>query len=244
MEFTLLWHALTGVMAAVLVARLLRHRGLTTRESGLGDRLVGSAMVGLLAGRLTSMLVQGVNPLTNIADILVVRGGVHTGAAALTAVVTLVWSSRRNLWPELDVAAPAALAGLAGWHAGCLFRGACLGTVSDLPWALAQPGSTITRHPVELYAAVLYLLAAAVGLWAIGRWRSGVLAGASLAAAATVRLATEPLLPSLEGGPVGWYVAGVAVGLVVVVACSRFPETRMLSRWVASRDERKRSVAG
>jgi len=217
MEFTLLWQAGLGVAAAVVVARFQRRRGLVSRDVGLGDRLVGAAVVGMLAGRLTAMIVQGVNPILSPADILVVRGGVHTGAASLAALATLVWGLRNDLWNGLDAAAPAALAGLAGWHAGCVFRGACLGTISSLPWAIAQPGSTITRHPVELYAAGLYALAAAGAFWLGRRWTLGVLAGLALASAALVRLATQPLRPSIGGGPIGWYLAGTMTGLVVVV---------------------------
>jgi prolipoprotein diacylglyceryltransferase len=217
MEFTLLWQAGLGVVAAVAVARLQRRRGLNSADVGLGDRLVGAAAVGMLVGRLTAMILQGVNPVLVPADILVVRGGVDTGAASLAALATLAWGLRNDLWHGLDAAAPAALAGLAGWHAGCVFRGACLGTVSSLPWAFAQPGSTITRHPVELYAAGLYALAAAGAFWVGRRWTPGVLAGLALALAAVARLTTQPLRPSLGGGPIGWYVAGTVTGLVAAV---------------------------
>lgn len=217
MELTLLWQAGLGVVAAVAVAGVQRRRGLVPGEAGLGDVLVGAAAVGMLAGRLTAMIVQGVNPVLSPADILVVRGGVDTGAAALAALATLAWGLRSHMWPGLDAAAPPVLAGLAGWHAGCLFRDACLGTVSTAPWALAQPGSSVTRHPVELYAAGLYALAAALALRVGRRWAPGVLAGAGLSVAALVRLATEPLRPSIGGGPVGWYLAGTVTGLVVAV---------------------------
>lgn len=217
MEFTLLWQAGFGVLAAAMAARFQVRRGLVPRDVGLGDRLVGAAAAGMLVGRLTAMIVQGTNPILTPADILVVRGGVHTGAASLAALVTLAWGMRSNLWSGLDAAAPAALAGLAGWHAGCVFRSACLGTVSNLPWAFSQPGSTITRHPVELYAAGLYALAAAGALWVGRRWTPGVLAGLAVATAALIRLATQPLRPSIGAGPIGWYLAGTMSGLVVAV---------------------------
>lgn len=215
MEFTLLWQAGTGVLMALVVTRLQQRRGLVGKEVGLGDRIVGAAAVGVLAGRLTAMVLQGVNPILSPADILVVRGGVHTGGASLAALATLAWGFRRSLWLGLDAAVPPALAGLAGWHAGCLFRDACLGTISGLPWAIALPGSLITRHPVELYAAGLYLLAAGGAFWVGRRWPPGVLAGAGLTAAALVRLTTQPLRPAIGGGPVGWYLAGAVVGLTV-----------------------------
>lgn len=221
MEFTLLWQAATGVLVVLAVVRLQQRRGLVARDVGLGDRMVGAAAAGLLVGRLSALVSQGVNPFLSPADILVVRGGVHTGTASLAALATLAWGLRGHLWPGLDAAAPAALTGLAGWHAGCVFRSACLGTISDLPWALALPGSVITRHPVELYAAGLYVLAAAGGLWVGTRWPPGVLAGAGLMTAALVRLTTQPLRPAIGSGPVAWYAVGAAAGLIVVLVRSR-----------------------
>lgn len=242
MEFTLLWQAGLGVLAAVVVARLQTRRGLVDREVGLGDRVVGAAAVGMLAGRLTAMVLQGTNPILTPGDILVVRGGVHTGAASLAALMTLVWWLRHDLWKNIDAIVPAVLAGLAGWHAGCVFRGACLGSVSTLPWAMSQPGSPIARHPVELYAAVLYLLAAALAYRVGGRWKPGVLAGFGLAIAAMVRLATEPVRPSLDGGPIAWYLTGAIVGLAV--AGFRYLDGRTISRERIVDDRSSNRTAG
>lgn len=217
MEFTLLWQALLAVVAALGVARLQQRRGLIPAEVGIGDRIIGAAVMGLLVGRLTAMLLQGVNPLLSPSDILIVRGGVDTGAASLAALATLAWGLRDNLWHGLDAAAPAGLAGLAGWHAGCLFRSTCLGAASALPWAWAQPDSPITRHPTELYAAGLLAIAAVIAYRSAGRWRPGIMAGAALVVAALSRLITQPLRPSIGNTVVGWYVAGILVGLLVVV---------------------------
>lgn len=192
------------------------------------DTAVAATMAGLLAGRLASMIGGGVNPLTNPADILIVRSGVATGPAALTGLLVYGWLSRSELIAMFDAVAPAAVAGLAGWHAGCLVRGTCLGTQSDLPWAMTQPGSTITRHPVEIYAAVLMGVVAGVLAWwkYRGRPAVGLPAGIALAAASAVRLVTEPLRTALGTGPVWWYVAGVACGLAVAVVAHRRRVTR------------------
>ena len=143
---------------------------------------------------------------------MIVRGGVHTGAAAIAAIVTYLWMAQWQ-WRYLDATAPAALLGLAGWHAGCLWRGACLGTASELPWAWAEAGSVITRHPVELYAAI----ALAVGAFAVSRLsdRPFLKAGTGLAVAGLCRLLTEPMRVSVTGGPVAWYVAGIVVGVLI-----------------------------
>lgn len=210
MEFTLLWAALTAGAFGWLGLRIWDER----LPDNASDRLLKASLLGLVAGRLAAMIIQGVNPVTNPGDIIIVRGGVDTGVAALVFIATLLWGDRHGPG-AVDAMAPAVLLALAGWHAGCLWRGACLGTVSDLPWAWAQAGSSATRHPVEIYAA-LALAAAAYLVSRLG-WRLWLRAGAALAAAAAIRLATEPLRPSISGGPVGWYVAGITTGLLLVL---------------------------
>ena len=214
MEFTLLWAALTAVVFAWLGTRIWHER----LPDHATDRMVGAAAAGLLVGRLVAMLLQGMNPLTNPADILIVRGGVHTGTATVAALGSYLWAANWKV-AYLDATAPAALMGLAGWHTGCLWRGACLGTESSLPWAWAQSGSLITRHPVELYAAIGLIL----GGWVVSRlsWRILTRAGVALALAGLVRLLTEPMRPSITGGPVGWYLAAIAFGLAAAWAGRR-----------------------
>jgi len=206
MEFTLLWAALTAVSFAWVGTRIWNER-LPDRAT---DRMVGAAASGVFVGRLTAMLLQGTNPLTNPIDILFVRGGIHTGAATTAAIATYLWTAKWKV-AYMDATSPAALMGLAGWHAGCLWRDACLGSESSLPWAWAQDGSLITRHPVELYAGVAIVVAA----WLVSRlpWRILCKAGVALSSAALIRLLTEPMRPSISGGPVVWYVGAIVIGL-------------------------------
>ncbi len=170
-------------------------------------------------GRVAAMIGDGVSPLDAPSDIIIVRAGVDTGFAALGALTTLAILSRREVLLVADGLAAAALAGLGGWHAGCLARDACLGTPSDLPWAYSLDGSTITRHPVELYAALLFLLAAsAVAIYkAYGRPASLLSTGLALASAGLVRLITEPMRASLLGGPESWYVLAIVAGSTISI---------------------------
>ncbi len=209
MEFTLLWAALTAIGFSWVGTRFFSDR-LPYHPT---DRLIGAAVGGLVAGRLVAMMLQGINPIVNPLDIIIVRGGVHTGAASIGAIVTYLWTDKWRI-ADLDATAPAAVLGLAGWHAGCLWRGACLGTASGLPWAWTEPGSAVTRHPVELYATAGLILAA----WLVSRlpWRLLTRAGAALALVGLVRLLTEPMRPSLAGGPVGWYLAAMEFGGLAV----------------------------
>jgi prolipoprotein diacylglyceryltransferase len=206
MEFTLLWAALTAAVLAWLGLRIWSER---VPDGGF-DQLIGAGVVALLIGRVTALALQGVNPITNPSDLIIIRGGVHTGAASVAFVATLAWSTRSTRH-ALDAVAPAILLGLAGWHAGCLWRGACLGSPGDLPWTWSLEGSLVSRHPVEIYAAI----GLAVVAWLISKmgWRLWLRAGTALSAAAAIRLLTEPLRPSITGGPTLWYWAGILVGL-------------------------------
>ncbi|MGA7271546.1 MAG: prolipoprotein diacylglyceryl transferase family protein, partial [Acidimicrobiia bacterium] len=134
--------------ASVGVAWLVMKVGGARQEL---DHVITAGLAGLLIGRLVAMISVGVNPLTHPLDVLIIRGGVSTVGASLAALVSLIWSTRadRRL---LDLIAPGVVAGMAMWHAGCLWRSSCLGTVGDVPWGWSLPGSALTRHPVEIYA--------------------------------------------------------------------------------------------
>jgi prolipoprotein diacylglyceryltransferase len=216
MEFTLLWSALAGAGALYGALWWMGRRDTSLCVRDLWDIAIAAGVIGLVVGRLVAMLRGGVNPVAHPGDVLLVRTGVDTAGASIAALLTAGWLARDDLFEQLDGLAPAALFGVAGWHAGCLFRGACLGTLSDLPWAWAQPGSDLTRHPVELYATLL-LAVAAVGLFRLRlRYPSpGLVTGLSLAAAGVARLATEPFRLSLFAGPVWWYGAAIGIGAVL-----------------------------
>ena len=219
MEFTLLFAAFFGVAGFWLMLRWEASRGNAVDCAGdLWEIGITAAVVGVFIGRLAAMLGDGVNPLGNPAEILIVRAGVATGWAALAALATVAWLGRRELWPVMDGLAPAALAAMGGWHAGCLARESCLGTTTDLPWGVAQSVGGPGRHPVEIYAAALFVVAAVViALWkAKARPGPGLPMATALGVAGLVRLATEPFRPSLGAGPVWWYLGAVLVAGAVV----------------------------
>lgn len=220
MEFSLLGAAAMGMFAFWAMLRWEAPRGNAAGCAvGLWDAGLTSAIVGLFVGRIMAMIAAGINPLTDPAQILLIRSGVSTPAVVIATSCTFAFLARRDLVTAADGIAPSALAGIAGWHAGCVTSRACLGTESDVPWAWALPGSDVTRHPVELYA-VLVLVAGAVGLalWKQhGRPAPGVIAGLAITVASAARLATEPMRNSLDGGPVLLYSTGIVVGVGVVL---------------------------
>lgn len=219
MEFTLLGSAAVAVVA--LYAVLWFEAGRTnsadcTRQ--VWDAAITSIVAGVFVGRLAAMVLAGTNPITAAGDILIVRGGVDTVAATVAAVGTYGFLVRRDLWVLLDAAAAAGLAALAAWHGACLARDACLGEVSTLPWAWSQGASAATRHPVEIYAALVFALAALIVLWVKTRARDrpGVAALGAVTAAAVIRLATEPLRLGIGADLAPWYSAGAVVGLLAL----------------------------
>lgn len=219
MEFSLLFAALTAVLALYGVLWWEGKRGNAADCSkNLWDLALTAAIAGIFAGRLAAMVGDGVNPLTSPGDIIIVRAGVATGPASLAALATLAVLARRELILVADGLAAATLGGLAGWHAGCLVRDACLGTTSDLPWAYPLDGSTISRHPVELYAAALFLVAAVAVAWrkAYRRPPPLVPAGIALGVAGLIRLVTEPVRPVLTGGPEPWYWTALVAGIAII----------------------------
>lgn len=232
MEFSLLGAAAIGVACFWAMLRWEAPRGNAAGCAiDLWEAGITSAIAGVFIGRVAAMVTTGINPVSDPGQILLVRSGVSTTAAAVGAIAVFAVLARRDLVPAADAIAPAALAGLAGWHAGCVTSNACLGVESGVPWAWSLPGSTVTRHPVELYVAIgLALVAGALAMWKrSGRPLPGVVAGLAVSTAGLLRLATEPLRISIDGGPVAVYLiatlAGVGWIAVAVLADRRITRT-------------------
>ncbi len=220
MEFTLLGAAAIAVGGFWLMLRWEAKRGNAAGCAlDLWDAGLVSAIAGVAIGRLVSMVQAGISPISDPAQIILIRSGVSTAGVVIGTIVIFLFLARRDPVVASDAIAPAALIGLAGWHAGCLVTSSCLGTESSLPWAMALPGSDVTRHPVELYAAAALLLAGVgLALWKQhGRPPLGSVAGAAILAASAIRLATEPLRISLAGGPIYLYAAGILVGVAMII---------------------------
>jgi prolipoprotein diacylglyceryltransferase len=221
MEFSLLAAAAMAAGGFWLMVRWEAKRGNAAGCAvDIWDTGITSAIGGILVGRLVAMISAGINPFTDPGQIILIRSGVSTVGATFGTLAIFAILARRQLFDAADAIAPAALAGLAGWHAGCLPTDGCLGTESSVAWAMSLDGSTITRHPVGLYAAGMFAIAA----YALAAWkqygRPPILApaGAALVAAGAIRLATEPLRISLAGGPIWLYVTGIVVGTAMVIA--------------------------
>jgi prolipoprotein diacylglyceryltransferase len=220
MEFTLLGAALLGAAAIYVVIYWEAARGNAADCSkDLWDIAIGSATAGLVVGRLAAMVIAGTNPLTHPGDILIVRSGVDTGWAAVGALAALALLSRRETVAVAAGLAAAGLAGLGAWEAGCLVRDTCHGTVTGLPWGISLGGSEVARHPVGIYAALLFF-GAALLIIRLKRHtqRHLPVAGVALATAGAIRLAVEPMRSALGERPRAWYLGAIVVGASIILA--------------------------
>ena len=89
---------------------------------------------------------------------LVFYGGFIFAGAYL--VIHLYFSQRAKIWPWLDTAMIAALAGHAVGRISCFLNGDSFGQPSNLPWAIKLPvlGDNIPRHPTQIYELMAYAL--------------------------------------------------------------------------------------
>jgi prolipoprotein diacylglyceryltransferase len=224
MEFSLL-AAVAVAAVAVGVSLAVIHRTDPPLRRITIDLAIIGILAGIGAGRVWAMAAAGTNPLTHPADLLIVRGGVDTFAAAGAGLAAVAWAGRHDGWHALDALAPGVVFGLAGWHAGCVMRRACLGTPTGLPWGWATTPGGVGRHPIELYAALLFVV---VGVAVVWLWRhrpgTGLAAATALFGAAAARALTEPLRPVIGSGRTIGYL--VAAGLAAIVAAIVLWRTR------------------
>ncbi len=249
------WYGLVLVVAASVAVWLAQREG---RRRGIEPQVVWDAVLWVGAAALVGGRVLYViqNELGSLADhpahlVMVWVGGLSFYGGLIGALIALVvFSHRRGLPPlvALDIAAPAAAAGQAIGHLGCLIGGDSYGVPTSLPWAViyrnpsahGAPGDPAAPHagvrgdpPRDLFT----------GLW-LGRDRLGRI-GEAVAAAYLIRLATirfelfylrdEPaVLFGLKTAQlIGLGVAALAVVLFIVARQTR--ATSAPVTWEASR---------
>lgn len=214
MEFTLLAAVLTGAGAAWLALRVPPGRFV---EDGT-DWLLGAAGAGLVSGRILAMAGTGTNPLTHPGDFILIRGGVDTVGAVVGMAIVLTYTQRHALPRHLDALAPAIGFGLAGWHAGCLWRSSCLGVRTAVPWGWGLPGSEVLRHPVEVYAAIMLMGVAILASRTVRPWRA---TGIVTFGVAATRLVTQPLRLAIGTTPTWFLILGLSIGVVMIAVGGR-----------------------
>lgn len=225
-----------GVAAAVAYL-LAKQAGLPRRR--ISDYLLASGLGGLLGARLWYLALrpEDAGSFWNWFAIgggrLALAGGIAGGLAGLLAVIR--WQRgvqgtgdrTGSTWRWLDIAAIAALAGLAAGRIGSLLNGDFLGTQTSLPWSigyadqLASLVEGVRVHPLALYAAVLYAAIAVYGyrLWklgAAGKAKPGLVFWVTAFLLGIVQVVLEAWHQSEEALFVGGIRAAVATGLILM----------------------------
>jgi phosphatidylglycerol:prolipoprotein diacylglycerol transferase len=175
------WYGLTYLVAFGLFLWLagrrvqlphFRQAGWTRRD--VEDLLFYGVLGVIIGGRLGYALIyKPGHYLANPLEILMVwKGGMsfHGGLiGVLLALAVFGWQRGRSFLHVTDLVAPCVPTGIASVRLGNFINGELWGRAADpsLPWAMVFPqsGSTLARHPSQLYQALLEGLLLFVVLW-------------------------------------------------------------------------------
>jgi len=234
--YAILWHA-------------VRARRLAMTKAAL-DELLAWLVLGVLVGgragwwlfyhRADASFDAWYEPLA------IWHGGMsfHGGLAGV-AIVTFLWSRYRRvrLWNLLDHLAIAAPLGLMLGRIANFINAELVGRVSNMPWAITFPGDTLSRHPSQIYEAVLegpVLLLCLILVRKAFLGRDGVPAAAFLVLYGVFRFVVEfTRQPDPQIGFVGWgwltmgqVLSGViaAIGAVLMLKQARLETRQRRSR--------------
>lgn len=206
-------------------------------EVQIFDVFLIATVVGFLFGRVGFIAVNWADfgfSLWNWLDLVGHAGSLHT-AALVGATLSVRRSARDRKWDVfevLDFWSIALTAGLFWKSVGYFLDGSGFGTETKLPWGMVFPGVFDRHHPLQLYAAVFYLLLFGYLTWADSRYRTfgwyragkktaqtGYLTSIFLLSTGVFLVATQWIRPSLlvfNGVIVDWFV-GIAIGLLGLI---------------------------
>lgn len=246
------WYGIIVGGAALVAVWLARTEA---RRRGVDPELVAEAAVwvagaALVGGRVSFVVQRELDAWIQhpIYVLLVWQGGLSFSGGLLAGLAALLVFARRrgiDLLVALDITAPAAAAGQAIGHVGCLVGGDSYGIPTDLPWAVvyrdpaAMAPQGIPLHPTQAYEAIL------LGLLFVGLWRgrerlgglgAGMVAGMYLLLLSLIRFGLfflrdePPLVFGLKTAQLlGLGIAALAIVLLVVARRSPAPTHRVLT---------------
>jgi phosphatidylglycerol:prolipoprotein diacylglycerol transferase len=203
------WYGLTYLVAFGLFLWLavLRTRQPHWAQAGwsrrdVEDMLFWGVLGVIVGGRLGYVLFYkpGYYAAHPFEALMVWKGGMSFHGGLLGVIGALAWYSRQRGWRFLDVMdliAPCVPVGLASGRVGNFINGELWGRAADpsLPWAMVFPqsGSSIARHPSQLYQVALEGLLLFVLLWFYARrpHLPGQVSGAFLIGYGVLRFVAE-----------------------------------------------------
>jgi phosphatidylglycerol:prolipoprotein diacylglycerol transferase len=203
------WYGLMYVVAFVLFLWLARRRTAQPHWAQAGwsardvEDLLFFGVVGvIIGGRLGYVLFYkpGYYATQPLEALMVWKGGMSFHGGLLGVIVALAVYARRRARAFLsvtDLVAPCVPTGLAAGRVGNFINGELWGRAADpsLPWAMVFPqsGSSMARHPSQLYQVALEGLLLFVALWWYARRPSGLgqVSGAFLVGYGVLRFIAE-----------------------------------------------------
>lgn len=147
------------------------------KEELLFDGFLLSGLAGVLAARIGYIALNAGDfglSLLRWLDVFSYPG--FSGSIGLAVMGMYLYRfAQRNKWDGfeiLDFWAPAIALGLAVLHIGMFFDAGGYGLPTDLPWGVIFPGTFESRHPVQLYFALFYVLLFAYLQWVEFHYRT------------------------------------------------------------------------
>lgn len=178
------WYSLAYIAGLLIgikyISSFVKTPPFAMEQKNVDDFLVWVTIGIVLGGRLGYIAFYNVevylaNPL---AILKVWEGGMsfHGGLLGVVAAILLFCRHRKlDYWAVGDAVACATPIGLFFGRIANFINGELYGRVSDVPWAMAFPhGGPMTRHPSQLYEAVLEGLVLFIVLFVLSkkeRWR-------------------------------------------------------------------------
>lgn len=195
---------------------------------------INTTLIGLIAGFVGARLLHVIYeaPTVYMKDLRLVfevwRGGfVYYGGLITGVAVAYSYLKKRTLHVDrwLDRASlPLGLAYAVG-RIGCFFNGCCYGRVCELPWAVKFPShigfgmALLPRHPTQLYATILEMIAIFTLLYLEKRRRftwQGQLFWTWLSLHAVNRIIMEYWRDDDRGFIIGRFSISMAISLVLL----------------------------
>ena len=203
------WYGLTYLVAfglflwlAVLRARQPWHAGRGWTRRDVEDLLFFGVLGVVIGGRIGYALFYkpGYYAAHPLEVLMVWKGGMSFHGGLLGVIVGMAWFARRrgrSFFEVADLVAPCVPVGLASGRIGNFINGELWGRAADpsLPWAMVFPqsGTSVPRHPSQLYQFSLEGLLLFALLWWFSRRErpQGMVSGAFLAGYGVFRFIAE-----------------------------------------------------
>lgn len=201
MDFRLGLVVILTIVLTSLAGRWWWSDGMDEKGSTLSDLAWVPLLVGVVAARVATVLVDHPAGIVSLKEVMIIRGGTDfwIGVAVGVAAIALTVKDRYGVVPRLALLAPFGLIAYGVYHAGCVIQDGCPGPASSI--GLAQSGIDQTVFPVGLIGGLVAVLA---GLWFMRRPPSDspmIVVAVLLAVLALIRMTVSVLTPSLVAFP-------------------------------------------